>query len=32
VLTLKEKGFSNPAALLGGIKAWREAGYPTASN
>ncbi|MFY9619632.1 MAG: rhodanese-like domain-containing protein [Pyrinomonadaceae bacterium] len=28
VLTLNARGFQNAAALLGGIDAWRNAGYP----
>jgi rhodanese-related sulfurtransferase len=28
VLTLKSKGFDNAAALLGGLNAWKNAGYP----
>jgi len=28
VLTLKSKGFDNAAALLGGLAAWKNAGYP----
>jgi rhodanese-related sulfurtransferase len=28
VLTLKSKGFDNAAALLGGLNAWKTAGYP----
>jgi rhodanese-related sulfurtransferase len=28
VLTLKEKGLENAAALLGGYNAWVNAGYP----
>jgi len=28
VLTLKTKGFDNAAALLGGLDAWKKAGYP----
>jgi rhodanese-related sulfurtransferase len=27
--TLRERGFGRAVALDGGIKAWREAGYPT---
>jgi len=28
VLSLKSKGFDNAAALLGGLNAWKTAGYP----
>jgi rhodanese-related sulfurtransferase len=28
VLTLKSKGINNAAALLGGLEAWKSAGYP----
>jgi len=28
VLELKSKGFDNAAALLGGLNAWKTAGYP----
>jgi rhodanese-related sulfurtransferase len=28
VVTLKAKGFDNAAALLGGLAAWKGAGYP----
>jgi rhodanese-related sulfurtransferase len=28
VLTLNSKGFNNAAALLGGLDAWKKAGYP----
>jgi 3-mercaptopyruvate sulfurtransferase SseA len=28
VLTLKAKGMENAAALLGGLAAWKNAGYP----
>jgi 3-mercaptopyruvate sulfurtransferase SseA len=28
VLTLKAKGMENAAALLGGLAAWKSAGYP----
>jgi 3-mercaptopyruvate sulfurtransferase SseA len=28
VLTLKSKGMENAAALLGGLNAWKSAGYP----
>ena len=28
MLTLKSKGFDNAAALLGGLNAWKSAGYP----
>jgi rhodanese-related sulfurtransferase len=28
VLNLKTKGFDNAAALLGGLDAWKKAGYP----
>jgi len=28
VLTLNQKGFTNAAALLGGLNAWTNAGYP----
>jgi rhodanese-related sulfurtransferase len=28
VITLKTKGFDNAAALLGGLAAWKSAGYP----
>jgi rhodanese-related sulfurtransferase len=28
VLLLKQKGFDNAAALLGGLNAWKTAGYP----
>jgi len=29
VLELKAKGIDNAAALLGGLNAWKTAGYPT---
>ncbi len=28
MLLLKQKGFDNAAALLGGLVAWKTAGYP----
>jgi rhodanese-related sulfurtransferase len=28
VLTLNQKGMNNAAALLGGLNAWKTAGYP----
>jgi rhodanese-related sulfurtransferase len=28
VLELKSKGIDNAAALLGGLSAWKSAGYP----
>ena len=28
MLTLKAKGMENAAALLGGLAAWKSAGYP----
>jgi rhodanese-related sulfurtransferase len=28
VVTLKAKGFDKVAALLGGLAAWKNAGYP----
>jgi rhodanese-related sulfurtransferase len=28
VLTLNSKGMDNAAALLGGLAAWKSAGYP----
>jgi rhodanese-related sulfurtransferase len=28
VLNLKTKGIENAAALLGGLDAWKKAGYP----
>jgi rhodanese-related sulfurtransferase len=28
VLELKTKGYDNAAALLGGLGAWKQAGYP----
>jgi rhodanese-related sulfurtransferase len=28
VLELKTKGYDNAAALLGGLAAWKQAGYP----
>jgi rhodanese-related sulfurtransferase len=28
VLTLNSEGFHNAAALLGGLDAWKKAGYP----
>jgi rhodanese-related sulfurtransferase len=28
VVTLKNKGFDNAAALLGGLAAWKSAGFP----
>jgi rhodanese-related sulfurtransferase len=31
VLTLKQKGIDNAAALLGGLNAWKSAGYPVES-
>jgi rhodanese-related sulfurtransferase len=27
VLELRKKGYENAAALLGGLKAWKDAGY-----
>jgi hydroxyacylglutathione hydrolase len=32
VLNLKTKGFDNAAALLGGLDAWKKAGYPVEGN
>jgi rhodanese-related sulfurtransferase len=29
VIELKTKGIDNAAALLGGLAAWKSAGYPT---
>jgi rhodanese-related sulfurtransferase len=31
VQILREKGITNAAALLGGTKAWKDAGYPMES-
>jgi rhodanese-related sulfurtransferase len=31
VLELNSKGITNAAALLGGLNAWKTAGYPTES-
>ena len=28
MLTLNQNGFKNAAALLGGLDAWKKAGYP----
>jgi rhodanese-related sulfurtransferase len=32
VQLIKEKGFDNAAAILGGYSAWVNAGYPTESS
>jgi rhodanese-related sulfurtransferase len=32
VIELKTKGIDNAAALLGGLAAWKSAGYPVEGN